>query len=137
MDLELIRSIYHPDAVDDHSARYSGPGLGFADYIAESFPARNFTSTSHQVTNCMVDFDGGSRATAETYFTAAQSNGTDILWMLGRYLDVFEERQGEWKILHRRVVHDMNFVTHLEDAFPPSDFLVGRQDRSDPSYSAP
>jgi hypothetical protein len=135
MDLELIRSVFHPDAIDDHSARYSGPGVGFADYIAHSLPAQNFTSTSHQITNSLINVESEDRASAETYFMVAHANGTDILWMLGRYLDVFEQREGEWKILHRRVVHDMNYQSGAKEAFSPSDFLQGRQDLSDPSYS--
>jgi hypothetical protein len=136
LDPDLMKSIYHPEGIDQHHARYTGSGTGFADYIMESFPARNFVSTSHQITNCLIEFDSVSRASVESYFVAAQSNGTDILWMIGRYLDLFEERNGEWKILHRRVVHDMNWVTHLEEAFAPTDFLLGRQDREDPSYAA-
>jgi hypothetical protein len=135
MDLELIRSVFHPDAIDDHSARYSGPGVGFADYIAQSLPAQNFVSTSHQITNSLITFESEDRASAETYFMVAHANGRDILWMLGRYLDVFELREGEWKILHRRVVHDMNYVSGAREAFSPSDFLQGQQDLSDPSYS--
>ena len=135
MDAELMRSIYHPDGIDEHSARYNGPGAGFADYILKGFRAAGYVSTSHQVTNCLIEFDGEDRASVESSFVAAQSTDSDILWMIGRYLDVFEEREGEWKILHRRVVHDMNWVTHLEQAFPPADFLTGRQDREDPSYS--
>jgi SnoaL-like domain len=135
MDLELIRSVFHHDAIDDHSARYSGPGVGFADYLARSLPAQNFISTSHQITNSLISVESEDRASAETYFMVAHANGTDILWMLGRYLDVFERREGEWKILHRRVVHDMNYLTPATEAFSPSDFLQGQQDRSDPSYS--
>jgi hypothetical protein len=135
MDLELIRSVFHPDAIDDHSARYSGPGVGFADYIAQSLPAQNFVATSHQITNSLINFESEDRASAETYFMVAHANGADILWMLGRYLDVFEQREGVWKILHRRVVHDMNYLTPATEAFSPSDFLLGRQDQSDPSYT--
>ena len=135
MDLDLIRSVFHPDAIDDHSARYSGPGVGFADYIAQSLPAQNFVSTSHQITNSLIDVESEDRASAETYFMVAHANDTDILWMLGRYLDVFEQRAGEWKILHRRVVHDMNYLTPATEAFSPSNFVLGRQDPSDLSYS--
>ena len=135
MDLELIRSVFHPDAIDEHSARYSGPGVGFADYIAQSLPAQNLTSTSHQITNSLINFESEERASAETYFMAAHTNGTDILWMLGRYLDVFEQREGEWKILYRRLVHDMNYLTPATEGFNPSDFMLGQQGLSDPSYS--
>jgi SnoaL-like domain len=137
MDLDLIRSVFHPDAVDEHSARYSGPGVGFADYVARSLHAQNLALTCHHVTNCLVELESDFRASAETYFMAAHTNGTDVMWMLGRYLDVLVQVRGEWKIMHRRVVHDINYLTPAAHAFNPSDFLIGRQGRSDPSYTPP
>ena len=68
MDLELIRSVFHPEAIDEHSARYSGPGIGFADYIAQSLPAQNLLSTTHHITNMLIKFVSEDRASAETYF---------------------------------------------------------------------
>jgi hypothetical protein len=71
----------------------------------------------------------------ETFFTAAQSTGEQIYWMIGRYLDRFERRNEIWKIVHRRVVHDMNYLTKIEQAFPPENFLIGTQSKDDPAYT--
>jgi SnoaL-like domain len=136
LEPDLIRSIYHEDAYDMHSARFSGPGKDFADYVMESFPARGYTTTSHHVTQSRIDFaDDDRSACVESYFIAAHSDGKTISWMLGRYLDKFEARNGAWKIVSRRVVHDLNYLTEIVEAYPPANYLAGAQGRSDPSYA--
>jgi hypothetical protein len=136
LDPDLMQSIYHEDAQDQHSLRFNGPGRDFADYIMESFPARGYTSTSHQVTQSRIEFaDDDQSAFVESYYMAAHSDGKTVSWMLGRYLDKFEARNGVWKIANRRVVHDMNYLTEIVEAYPPANFLSGAQGRSDPSYA--
>ena len=34
-DAELIRSVYHPDAIDEHGPFWQGAGMDFADMIVE------------------------------------------------------------------------------------------------------
>ena len=50
----------------------------------------------------------------------------------GRYLDRWERREGDWRIVHRHYVHTMDEVRTIERTmFDP----VATQDRTDPSYA--
>jgi hypothetical protein len=48
---------------------------------------------------------------------------------LGRYVDRYERRDGEWRIAHRRVLSES--PAHGYDT---SDFIPSRRDRTDISY---
>ena len=108
-DAELIASVYHPDARDEHGT-YSGSGVDFARFIVEKMDGTGVVG-QHHLTNILVALDG-DRATAETYFmalnpeetTSARASG--VRWVTGRYLDQFERRDGSWRIAHRQVVID-------------------------------
>ncbi len=38
IDVELIRSVFHPDATADYGAMFRGTGHGFADFIGSVHP---------------------------------------------------------------------------------------------------
>ena len=79
-----------------------------------------YSRTHHQLGNTLIDFDGDSHANVETYFTAfhrvrprsdplagdqAFDNEMDYS-VGGRYIDRFELRDGEWKIVQRTGMTD-------------------------------
>ena len=109
-DPDLLRSVYHDDAIDDH-------GIVFCDDAA-IFVARQpeimapFEITAHYLCNQSYRVDG-DRADGEIYFIAYhRTSGQDVKHLLvnGRYLDNYERRAGMWKIAHRRLVWDA-FIT--------------------------
>jgi hypothetical protein len=136
MDWDLIRSCYHPDAIDDHG-EYVGGIDGFIEYCKKGTP--NFEGTFHFTGNQLVEVDGDS-AWAEHYArayhrVAAEPGGSpkDLVTNV-RYVDRFERRNGEWRILKRVVVVDTDRVDPVNERWVPEVQLRGRRDKSDPSY---
>jgi len=136
-DEELLASAYHDDAVDYHGARpFEGAAIapGILDLVSKS------RVSQHQILNQFIELHGPEAAAAETYFTAWQTleyEGAErMLIAVGRYIDRFEKRAGEWRIAHRVVIVEHTQVLPAEGVFPPSRPGLGRRDRDDPSYEA-
>lgn len=114
LDLELVRSCYHPDAYDDHGA-FKGPIDEFIEAARSFLP--KWTATQHFMGNMLIEVDGDS-ARAETYAVAyhrredGEGSGKDDIMGI-RYVDRFEKREGEWKIAHRVVVNEWRRVDPL------------------------
>lgn len=107
-DEAALLSSYWPDAHDCHGAT-SGPVGAFFERVREAWArgARNV----HHVTNILIDFRGADRAEVESYFLALQRGaGPDgvirQVMMSGRYCDLFERRDGDWRVARRTVVYD-------------------------------
>jgi hypothetical protein len=136
MDFDLIRSCYHPDAIDDHG-EFVGGVDAFIEYARENLPS--FASTSHCVCNQLVEVDG-DHAFAEHYGIAyhrlhAGEDGLEKDWIATiRYVDRFERRDGEWRIASRRSIVDSDRVLPVDEMLVPSGTMAGARDRSDPSY---
>jgi hypothetical protein len=66
--------------------------------------------TSYDLVNIPIEIDG-TAAAAQSYFTAwhqFEFEGRTWDWIIaGRYLDRFECRHGQWRIVHRNVVYDL------------------------------
>jgi SnoaL-like domain len=106
-DLELMRSAYWPDATDDHG-NFSGNALKFTEFAIEVL--KRFRVTMHFITNTAITFPADGQAQAESYFYAyhehlpERGGGPAMVTLVGgRYIDRFEERNGEWRILARVV----------------------------------
>jgi len=133
-DVELIRSVYHPDAQDDHGM-FKGLGVDFAPWIVEYL--RGWKQCQHFIGNFTCDLDSDVAHT-ETYCLSIGDDGQGHNpAVYNRYIDRFERRNGEWRIADRVVVLD---VTRVESSTPPFDdvpgwnFTWGRRDRGDLSY---
>jgi len=138
LDEELLRTAYHPDAIDDHGV-FVGPADEFIVWILPLL-RDNYVSTSHVLSNQLVEVDG-DRAWAETYYTAVQVHDRTGVRVeervTGRYLDDFERRDGEWRILLHRVVVDSQNSSEVRPWAGASDLTSitrGRRDRDDASY---
>jgi ketosteroid isomerase-like protein len=136
MDWDLVRSCYHPDAVDDHGD-YVGGVDGFIEYCKAGCP--NFLSTTHFTGNQLVEV-AGDVAWAEHYARAFHRVPPDEdgvmkdLVVNCRYSDRFERRDGEWRIAHRVVIVDSDRVDPVGEHWVPDAQLRGARDRSDPTY---
>jgi hypothetical protein len=145
MDPELIASVFHPDAIDDHGIFSSTRRDDFVEWVIP-FQAR-FTVTAHMMTNEYYEVFGDV-AFGEAYaimyseIPPADGNPPQLIKTTGRYVDRFERRDGEWRIAHRRLIIESdetaNLVDHSTDLrgeeFDRSAFVQGTRDRSDPSY---
>lgn len=103
---KLLESIYWPDAEDNHIT-YVGDVAGFIDY---SFAFTADMRTSHMLLNNLVEFDSPVRARSETYYIGYHdmpgATGREDFLMGGRYLDLFEKRESEWRIAKRTLTCD-------------------------------
>lgn len=111
-DLELIRSVYWPEATDDHG-NFSGNAMEFAEHAMAVL--KRFRKVMHFITNITISFPSDGQADAQSYFYAYHEHlgepgggQTMVTLVGGRYLDRFEERKGEWRILRRVVTMDWN-----------------------------
>ncbi|MFB9982566.1 nuclear transport factor 2 family protein [Mesorhizobium kowhaii] len=116
-DEAALRSSYWPDAQDNHGA-YCGSADGFIRFALAVFETgpRNI----HQIANILIEFTSRAEATVESYFTALQrgpDNDGEIRQTLlcGRYCDLFQKREGQWRIAERTVVYDW-----CEEQTPPA-----------------
>jgi hypothetical protein len=123
-DEALIRSVYHPDATDDHGA-WKGRGVDFAAYIVDSLDKQEGVS-QHHITNVLIDLDG-DKASVESYFlafhpyTPGEDRQEKIAFVGGRYLDRFERRDGEWRISDRKVLLDWTRSDVAGESWPAHD----------------
>lgn len=110
-DVEMLKSAYWPDATDTHGT-FNGNAWEFAEFITASMRDNMLRSMQH-IGNILIELDeDGRHARVETYVLAymqVQEDGAEKdLLIAGRYLDRFEERAREWRILDRLYVMDWN-----------------------------
>lgn len=107
LDADMVRSAYWPDCIDEHM-NFTGNA---EEFIAWAFPIMgSMDQTLHMIGNVLMTIRG-ARADAEAYFygihriTLPDGGKSDVIGA-GRYLDTFEKRGDEWRVLRRRVVTD-------------------------------
>ena len=138
LDLDLVRSAYHPDGIDHHIG-FDGTIEEYLVWVASAL--HRLGGTMHLVGNQLIELHGDDLAVAETYGTAVHwgdppddphRNFTSGF----RYLDRMERRSGRWAIAERWAVRewtrsDAGLALTKEGAGPS-----GRRDRTDPLYHA-
>lgn len=143
-DVELYAAGFHEDATDYHGM-LNGPASRVIANLAKS----KLLMTQHSISNILIELDG-QIARVESLFTsfhqASDASGElSDETLRGRYLDLFEMRDGgPWKIARRVVLWDwsrvepsgatwferMNERGGMEDRY-----IFGRRDREDMSYT--
>ena len=123
LDEKALRAAYWPDANDSHGA-YKGSASGFIDMALVKLQQAG--RMVHQISNILIELHG-NEAAVESYFTAYQeekdANGQAIETMLcGRYVDRFQKRQGEWRVVARTVVYDWQKKSALSGPLTPESF---------------
>ncbi len=141
-DAEILKSCYHPDAVEEHAGNYTGNAF---DYIDGAVPRiKKMGVMQHLLSSTHIEFEGDV-AWVETYVLTfarfADGERSTDTFTGGRLIDKFERRDGVWKIAHRRTVFDWNRDTPSNEAWCNGLFdltkpgaRVGRKDEQDPSY---
>ena len=138
VDVDLIKSAFHPDAIDNHTRNIRGSVDGMLAWWLPQQEGRE--SAHHYVSNQTIDLDGDV-AHVETYFFVVIKllGQTDATMGGGRYADRFEKRDGVWKIALRvvlsewRVTADASAMTALHQAAIP----VGARGPGDITYQRP
>lgn len=137
LDEELVRSCYHPDAIDNHGL-YSGS----VDHFVENAFRRQSTTVivaSHTMHQSLIEVEGDA-AVVETYANAVERSRDDadrlIDTLVGlRYIDRFERRGGPWLIARRTVVIDWTHIRAVDEGpLGDVDFTRGQRTRDDLIY---
>lgn len=140
-DREMVLSVYHPDAIDDHGS-FVGSAEQFVDW-AFAYHSKYQHRHKHYILNHSCELNGETAHT-ETYWLFAGSNtmGPSTSIHGGRYLDRFECRQGKWAIAARKCIIEWGGA--LGDIEIPAEALaayaatgVSSRDRNDPAYMRP
>ena len=141
-DGPLLKSCYHPDAIEEHAGNYTGNAHEYVDGAMER--VRQMGTMQHLLGSSYIEFDG-NRAWVETNlwtFLRMDIDGiaTDTITG-GRLIDRFEYRDDAWKIAHRRTILDWNRDTPAAEGWCNGLFdfnnpgaLRGSKDADDPSY---
>lgn len=137
-DAELVRSVFHPDATDDHGL-FRGTAAAFVPWVMEVLAG--MVRTQHVIGNILIELDG-DEARGESYFVAHHvlpgEAGETFMVAAGRYLDRFTRRNGTWKIAHRHAVYDWSSSapsTDIWDRARLADHAFGARGPADPSYA--
>lgn len=138
-DADLVASVYHPDAIDQHGD-FVGSGRELAEW-GNALHARKYVSHQHHVTCHTVEIDG-DEAHAESYLlhVLRRRDGTGLNFGSGRYLDRLERRDGVWKIVARQTIIDMFCEAGGEGPEARrviGTYVNGTWGRDDPSYARP
>lgn len=134
LDAELGKACFHDGAEADYGAQmYQGTGHGFVDMCMAAHPG--FHSHSHQFSNIRIWLQSSTSARSETYGDVVlrrydESGQAHDIRNLGRYVDEWEKKDGEWRI-SRRV-----YLTDFDQSGPNAGHFqtTGKRDRTDPSY---
>lgn len=118
-DHELLASLFHPGAIDDHGF-FNGSGEGYTDWIrTHAVPGQHWM---HHNGTQIIDINGAV-AECETYClafcrqpVAGAERGAEIFLRV-RYLDRVEQRDGVWRIAHRRVIYSPCHVLPISEEF--------------------
>lgn len=130
-DRALVCSVFHDDAPADYGAMYSGTGHGFADYVIETH--RDDLWLAHRITNISITVDGdhaGSESYVAVQGKSIRRGALIEMSAVGRYVDEWERRDGEWRISRRRYLHGTDTHQVVEPATFPTQ---GARDETDPS----
>jgi len=141
LDNEMVRGCYWPEAIEDHS-HYVGDVEGFIAYADNS--TLMFESSQHGIMNHYCELDGDDAYT-ETYFQFSGVRAEPPHFISqGRYIDHFQKRDGEWRILNRVAlvesqldVPEAAMLSQIPSPYGPDETYPGTRDRNDVSYQRP
>jgi hypothetical protein len=159
LDIDLLRSIYWPEGTDDHGS-FVGNAHEFADFIMTDLRKRVIDGM-HAIMHSVIEIDG-KFATSESYYWAyqlcpggleavteffgeryadqhaARIDDNHDFFCGGRYIDLFEKRGNEWKVLKRKITNEWNTVRPTERISDQGAIahynLPGMRDQSDWVY---
>jgi hypothetical protein len=137
LDMDLVRSAYHPGGIDHHTG-FSGTVEEYVAWVSTAL--QRLDGTMHIVGNQLVELSGDV-AVSETYGTAvhwgspAEESRTNFTSGF-RYVDLMTFEDGHWAIRERWAVRE--WTRSDAGRFVPKEGVGpgGRRDRQDPLYGA-
>ncbi|MBU6269379.1 MAG: nuclear transport factor 2 family protein [Sphingomonadales bacterium] len=141
LDNELARSCYWDDATEDHGHFVGHPDqfIPWADGTSLAFE-----STQHAILNHFCEL-AGDDAYTETYyqFTGIAKNPPHF-GSVGRYIDHFQRRNGEWRIANRVTIIEGTYdlpespgQRNMPSSYTAEEPCQATRDRNDVSYHRP
>jgi ketosteroid isomerase-like protein len=132
-DWKAARECYHDGAFDDHGF-FKGPPDAFLAHIEKLHAVQEHSM--HFNTNVLIEFKSRDHAFVETYVLVLQRFADKRVTASARYLDSFEKRNGQWRVVHRTLVFgDMAPEPMKEPLQFPAEFTVQKHGMDDPLYS--
>lgn len=141
LDVPMTRSCYWDDAIEDHEAFIGTPDefIAWANNTSMMFDIQH-----HGLMNHKCDLDGDN-AYADTHFLYLGRMVKPPHFMsMGRYIDHFQRRNGEWRIANRVALVECNFDLSdsripmvYPEGYGPQDRQISSRDRRDTSYHRP
>ena len=137
LDADLVNGVYWDEAIDNHGI-YKGPAKDFAAFVLPLL-RDSYRTTMHTLGQSFIELDD-TRANSETYFVAyhcGEKEGRNFIETAGgRYIDVLEQRSGEWRIRDRVVVIEWTRLEHDVKEMPMGSgmFTPAQRNRSDIAY---
>lgn len=134
MDAPLGKECFCSEARVDYGAQiFQGTAHDFVDMCMKAHAG--FQVHSHQISNVRIWLDGPQRARSEAYADVTlrrrdEAGTTYDIRNLGRYVDEWDKRDGEWRIAKRVFLLDFDQVGPSRSSLQ----TTGKRDRSDPSY---
>lgn len=142
LDLATMQSAYWPEAIDEHGV-FVGNAMEFCERVVGSHA--RFLNTMHCIFNhTIVVADDECTATGEIYNVTYlhrptlgadgspdPAGGTTVDTWWGRYVDRYERRGDEWRIIHRICVHEFDRSDPITTRMPinAAAFTQGSFDR--------
>ena len=137
-DDDLLRSVFHEDAMDNHGP-WVGPREAFVAWA--NGPCHGHTHAHlHQITTHNCEIDGDVAHTESDCQWVHRLKDEETVWVGGgRYVDRLEKRDGEWRIVVRRLVLDFFYETQgtVFGTDAQRVYQKGTWDRTDISYDRP
>jgi hypothetical protein len=160
LDVELLKSVYHTDGVDDHGAICANAHEFAAQIVAMLKDLCVYTM--HSVSHSTIEIRG-DRARAESYYIAIHTvaAGAEPIRKFfgenyleeqraagrlglrheylcsGRYLDELSRRDGAWRIQRRKMTNEWATSrpeAAVREGVPGAFAIHGSRDRDDPVY---
>lgn len=103
LDLDLVRSAYHPDGIDHHTG-FDGTVDEYVAWVGPQL-AEHLAGTMHVMGNHRVELFGDD-ALAETYVTAVHWTTDGGFTTGARYVDHLTFREDRWAITERWAVRE-------------------------------
>lgn len=116
-DVDQLKAVFFEDSTVNMIS-FCGNAFDFAEATLAALRT-NAATTTHLTSNCIFEISG-DRAIGESYLLSMSvmkgENVAKPAVHVGRYLDKFERRDGNWKIANRAIVIDLE----LSGSFPPA-----------------
>ncbi len=138
LDEALLADQFWPDAQLEYGI-FSGGARDFAAFCMAAL--KDHDANQHMLGQHLIDFTAPDEAFGEVYYqayhrTTDETGGKHDLFIAGRYVDRYEQRDGFWKIAYRSELVDWLRDEPASDTMlAGSAFILGARKPADPLYN--